>query len=103
MNVKIFLTPARLVKIAAFEGLGTGSTAESQRASAVCALLRYKGGPNPPRAASHWRGSNGGFSGHQFRLQLVRHLRTSTELARQNQSDTASGGGANCTRSPDHQ
>ena len=63
---------------------------------------RNKGGPKRRWAALHRRGSNGRFSGHQFRLRLMQYLRASPELAGQNQSDTTSGDDANCARSAHH-
>jgi hypothetical protein len=69
----------------------------------ICVLPHYKGGTELSSAASHWYGGNGRFSGHEFRLRLIHHLRKSPELAGQNQSDTAGGDGAKCACSPDRQ
>jgi hypothetical protein len=62
-----------------------------QPRTGVHALLHYKGGPSEPSSASHWCGSNGRCSGHQFRLRLMNYLSTSPVLPGQDQSNSAGG------------
>jgi hypothetical protein len=70
-----------------------GSHTQAERC--LCFSTLTEAEPNRSSAASQWCDGNGRFSGHQIRLCLMRHRRTLSELAGQNQSDTAGGDGAN--------